>query len=129
MPKYFTENILELDPPDGDYLERIVFLARVLAYGAINNIWGPRFVASRWTHTDTESPSNTGVGLGPRVLWVGEYLGIWEHDDFEARLKNYLSNKWQNKQPFASSLEALGYFEKTEEVVSSITETWPCGKI
>lgn len=118
MPKYFTENILELDPPDGDQLDRIEFLAKALAYGAVNNIWGPRFIASSWNHTDPESPSNPAVGLGPRRLWVGEYLGTWEHEDFKTRLKDYLSNKWQDKQPFASYLEALGYFEKIDEVVS-----------
>jgi hypothetical protein len=89
------ENLLEQDPPPG-HKERIEFLAKALAYGALGDQWSPRFKVIPL------NPSRDRVRTGES--WEASGDPIY-HD----RLKEYLRNKWDSQQPQAAFLESFEY--------------------
>jgi hypothetical protein len=85
------QNPLELPPPD-DSLERIHTLARDLAWGAINKMWGA--VISVTPHG---------------VFWLGY------SSESSERIEAYLESKWRGNPPSPDFLIAFGYLAFKKE--------------
>jgi TIR domain len=84
-------NLLEVEPPPlGKHRERIEFLAKVLAYGAMSNHWSPK-IAITGDSRDRENWTSFG------------------HYQYTERLVEYLGNRWRYSHPQISFLEAFGY--------------------
>jgi hypothetical protein len=79
------QNPLEVPPPD-DLVERIHILARDLAWGAVNKMWG--VVISVTPHG---------------VFWIG-----YSSENRE-KIEAYLEHKWQGNPPSPDFLIAFGY--------------------
>lgn len=119
------ENILEIDPPVGDQVERIEFIAKALAYGVINDLWTPYLeVEERWIK-DTETPPKKFIvkiwdkeqihQIPPPLKLVGQFWKSKGHPSYEENLSQYLNSKWDFGQPQATFLEAFGYLERKGE--------------
>ncbi len=116
------ENILEIDPPFGDQVERIEFMAKALAYGVVNDLWTPFIeVEKRWI-TDPKASSRELVitedmiyKMPPSQKLEGERWKSAGHPTYEKRLLNYLRDKWGFLQPQATFLEAFGYLERKSD--------------
>ncbi len=90
------ENLLEQDPPPaGAPRERIEFLARALAYGALADQWPSKFKVA---------PLNPSPG----EVRTDE---SWEVPK-PNRLKAYLKDKWASCQPQAAFLESFEYIRE-----------------
>lgn len=112
MPYSSEENLLEKDPPPGGkHLERIHFLAKVLAYGALTNQWSPRFSVRPKEANDIR-----------RI--IGENWETSGLSDYNKRLDHYLNEKWGYQLPLASLLESLRYLERQETVGGPLGRTY-----
>ncbi len=79
------QNPLELPPPD-DAVERIHTLARDLAWGAVNKMWGAM------------------ISVTPHgVFWIGY------NSESSQKVGEYLAHKWRGKHPSPDFLIAFGY--------------------
>jgi hypothetical protein len=83
------ENPLELPAPN-DPIERVHTLARDLAYGVANGMWGTKIGVM--SSSDGESWANwTTVKEGTQTFW------------------NYLKRKWNNNQPSVDLMLSFEY--------------------
>ena len=98
------QNLLEINPFEHtrNHHERLIFLARVLAWGVINNQWSPDILIERYM-----SGLEEWMGLGGK--------------DYAGNLTNYLAEQWADQLPDPSFLELLGYLEKTGDTTYRIT--------
>ncbi len=99
------DELLHKEPPlMGKQKERIQFLARVLAHGAIMDYWTPH-VSVEPMYASSEPDSAGGVSS-----WlIGERWSSQGHPNYDTRLNSYLEKVWGYLQPQASFLEAFGY--------------------
>lgn len=86
------QDILNQSPPER-HLDRIHFLARALAFGAMLNMWSPGILV-------TSEPNEIGV---PTETWRTSGHG------YTGQLPGYLQETWSNRQPQATFLESFGY--------------------
>jgi hypothetical protein len=103
MAQSRSDNLLEYSPPpSGKHRERILFFAKVLAYGVITDQWSPRFRIGRVEDAYTRQTSEESWSA------VG-------HSNYEQRLRDYLNNTWHDQQPQAAFLESFGFLEQVNE--------------
>jgi hypothetical protein len=109
-------DILSIDPPPSNQRDRIVFLARALAYGVISDKWSPYISARPFYRSNPPDEE----GYYSQSL-VGEYWSCPGNSTYEQRLQEYLKAHWGDmQQPQAVFLEAMGYFEQRPELQASV---------
>jgi hypothetical protein len=105
------QDLLTLEPPTGNQRDRIVFLARALAYGVISDAWSP-YISVTPTYK-ANAPDEEGYYS---QSYAGEYWGCPGDPTYEQRLQAYLTAHWNGLQPQAAFFEAMGYFEQKTDV-------------
>ncbi|MBL8165144.1 MAG: toll/interleukin-1 receptor domain-containing protein [Anaerolineae bacterium] len=100
-------------PPPSDPIERIHALARDLAYGALNKLWGSRFNVSR-KFEGRNHPTNQPV------VSVGWYNLTGNYDAIDI----YISNKWSDEYPPVDLLISFGYLQILDIRKSNAVETY-----
>lgn len=93
--------ILDETPPAGQ-LERVHFLARALAYGALLNLWSPGLIVVREIDP---------YGI-PREKWTTSGSG------YTGDLPRYLSDRWDDRHPQAAFMEAFGYLSRQSDITA-----------
>lgn len=102
-------SILEEEPPStDDFVNRVKFCAKALAYGAVNDLWISLFVVRQ---DRLRQPERGAYTKRFNQYFYGQLKKI--HDENEEPLfKEYY---WKGKIPHISFLEAFGYVTKIEK--------------
>lgn len=110
-----NQSLLEETPPS-KHVERIKFLAKVLAYGAREDKWSTRFTIDAWRKLDSARIADgdfTSKLIGEK--WIAQ-----GHPTYKQNLEKYLHEKWNYLHPQACFLETFGYLERRQQKDDSI---------
>lgn len=101
-----TESILEDElPSTEDFIKRVQFCAKALAYGAANDLWLPSFTQDHNGHWEIIDPSKMGEHHERFNIYFAQ-----RGDKAELGIKS----TWKSLYPRAEVLQSLGYLDKSQ---------------